>query len=335
MQNIKVNGNKDFWQDKPVLVTGGTGLVGSALVSTLLALGADVICLVRDWIPNSELVRKNILEKTRVVRGDICDQRLLERVLGDYEVETIFHLAAQTIVTVANRNPIETFQSNIAGTWAILEAARRSPTVKQIIVASSDKAYGNKEELPYIETMSLTGKHPYDVSKSCADLIAQSYAHSYNLPVVVTRCGNFFGGGDLNWNRIVPGTIRSVLRGKAPVIRSNGQYIRDYIYVGDAVGAYILIAERMVQNPTLMGEAFNFSNENQVTVSGLVEKIIQLMGTSLEPIVQNQASNEIPNQYLSAEKARTLLGWSPLYSLEDGLIETIRWYQAFFDEVTC
>jgi CDP-glucose 4,6-dehydratase len=335
IQNIKANGNSAFWQDKPVLVTGGTGLVGSALVSTLLKLGADVVCLVRDWVPNSELIRKNILEKTRVVRGDICDQVLLERVLGDYEIETVFHLAAQTIVTVANRNPVETFRSNIAGTWGILEAARRSPTVKQIIVASSDKAYGDKEELPYTESMSLTGRHPYDVSKSCADLIAQSYAHSYNLPVVVTRCGNFFGGGDLNWNRIVPGTIRSILRGKAPIIRSNGQYIRDYIYVGDAVEAYILVAEKMMQNPELMGEAFNFSNENQVTVLGLVDKMIQLMGASIKPVIQNQVNNEIRNQYLSAEKARKLLGWSPLYSLDDGLIETIHWYQTFFEEVTC
>lgn len=329
-------GNKSFWQDRPVLVTGGTGLVGSSLVSTLVNLGADVVCLVRDWIPQSEVVRSRVLEKTRVVRGDICDQPLMERVLGDYEIDTVFHLAAQTIVTVANRNPIETFRSNIEGTWVILEAARRSPTVKQIVIASSDKAYGMKDVLPYTEEMSLIGKHPYDVSKSCADLIAQAYAHSYNLPVTITRCGNFFGGGDLNWNRIVPGTIRSLLRDKAPIIRSNGQFIRDYIYVGDAVGAYILVAEKMAENPDLRGEAFNFSNENQVTVLGLVDKIVELMGSSVKPEILNQASNEIPNQYLSAEKARQLLGWSPLYSLEAGLAETIQWYKEFFaSTVTC
>lgn len=336
IKNLKMLGNKSFWQDRSVLVTGGTGLVGSSLVFALTQLGADVVCLVRDWIPQSQLLQKSLLEKIKVVRGDICDQVLMERVLGDYEVDTLFHLAAQTIVTVANRNPVETFQSNIAGTWTVLEAARRSPTVKRIIVASSDKAYGVKKELPYTEDMPLVGTHPYDVSKSCADLISQAYANSYDLPVLITRCGNFFGGGDLNWNRIVPGTIRSIVRGKAPIIRSNGQYVRDYIYVGDAVGAYIHSAEKMAIDPDLKGEAFNFSNENQVTVRGLVDKIIQLMGVSVQPEILNQVSNEIPNQYLSAEKARTRLGWSPLYSLEEGLSETIRWYQDFFkDETTC
>jgi CDP-glucose 4,6-dehydratase len=322
-------GSPEFWQDRPVFVTGGTGLVGSALVEALLQLGSDIVCLIRDWVPQSELVRSGNLERVRVVRGNICDQETLERALGDYEIDTVFHLAAQTTVSVANRNPRETFESNIAGTWTVLEAARRSPTVKQIVTASSDKAYGDKPELPYTEDMSLAGLHPYDVSKSCADLIAQAYAQTFNTPVSITRCGNFYGGGDLNWNRIVPGTIRSILRGKAPIIRSDGYFIRDYIYVYDAVGAYLTLAEKLADNPGLKGEAFNFSNQNQLTVRQLVDKIILLMDGSLQPIVLGEATNEIRNQYLSAEKARRVLGWSPKYTLEEGLTETISWYRAF------
>ena len=326
-------GNPAFWQDRPVLVTGATGLVGAAVVDELLALGADVLCLVRDWVPQSELVRTGNLERVKVVRGDVFDAATVERALGDYEVDTMLHLAAQTIVRVANRNPRETFESNIGGTWTVLEAARRSPSVKQIVTASSDKAYGDKEELPYSEAMPLEGRHPYDVSKSCADMISQAYAHTYGTPVAITRCGNFYGGGDLNWNRIVPGTIRSILRGKPPVIRSDGNYIRDYIYVRDAVGAYLLLAEALADKPELKGEAFNFSNENQVTVRGLVDEIIRLMNAQVEPVVLNEVSNEIRNQYLSAEKARKVLGWQPRYTLEDGLLETIAWYRALFESL--
>ena len=323
-------GDRGLWQDRPVLVTGASGLVGSNLVAALHALGADVVALVRDWVPQSEIVQSGTIENVRSVRGDIRDQALLERVLGDYEIRTVFHLAAQTIVTVANRNPVETFESNIAGTWSLLEAARRSPCVQQIITASSDKAYGDKDELPYNETMSLTGRHPYDVSKSCADLIAQAYAHTYNSPVVVTRCGNFFGGGDLNWNRLVPGSIRSVVRGSPPIIRSDGEYVRDYIYVGDAVAAYIMLAEQHATRPELAGEAFNFSNESQLTVKDVVELIVELMGGKHPPNILNEASNEIREQYLSAEKARETLGWKPLYTMREGLEETLAWYCEFF-----
>jgi len=202
-----------FWQDRPTFVTGATGLLGSWLVRHLHNLGANLVCLIRDWVPQSELVRGNLIEHTRVVRGDVRDQAFLERVLGEYEINTVFHLAAQTIVGIANRNPISTFETNIQGTWALLEACRRSPAVKQIVVASSDKAYGDQEKLPYDENTPLQGQHPYDVSKSCADLIAHTYAVTFGTPVTITRCGNLYGGGDLNWNRIVPGTIRSVLRG--------------------------------------------------------------------------------------------------------------------------
>src|SRR5437588_11661747 len=270
-----------FWLDRPTLVTGATGLVGSWLVKRLVNAGADVVCLVRDWMPQSEFVRSRVIEQVKVVRGDVCDQTLLERALGEHEIDTVIHLAAQTIVGIANRNPVSTFETNIRGTWALLEAARRSPKVKQIVVASSDKAYGDQEKLPYDETMPLQGKHPYDVSKSCADLIAQTYAVSYNLPVAVTRCGNFYGGGDLNWNRVVPGTIRSVIRGERPVVRSDGKFVRDYFYIEDGAAAYMLLAERLASYAGLRGQAFNFSNESQISVLDMVELILRKMKSSL------------------------------------------------------
>ena len=317
------------WQDRPTLVTGATGLVGSWLTRRLREAGADVVCLVRDWIPQSEVVRSGTLDGVKIVRGDICDRDLLERTLGEYEINTVFHLAAQTIVGIANRNPISTFESNITGTWNVLEACRRSPAVKAIVLASSDKAYGDQDVLPYSEDTPLEGRHPYDVSKSCSDLIGQTYGKTYNLPVAITRCGNFYGGGDLNWNRIVPGTIRSVLRGERPVIRSDGQFIRDYFYVEDGAAAYMLLAEKLLSNDRLRGQAFNFSNEIQVTVLDLVNQILEMLDSSLEPDVRNEASNEIRHQYLSACRARTQLAWSPLFTLDEGLAKTISWYQEF------
>jgi CDP-glucose 4,6-dehydratase len=323
-----------FWRDRPTLVTGGTGLVGGRVVQQLIERGASLVCLVRDWVPQSELVRARSVERATVVRGDVQDQALLERVLGEYEIETVIHLAAQTIVTIANRNPVSTFATNIGGTWALLEACRRSPSVKQIVLASSDKAYGDHETLPYDEATPLQGRHPYDVSKSCADMLAQSYATTYDLPVGITRCGNFFGGGDLNWNRLVPGTIRSVLRGERPVVRSDGRYVRDYFYVEDGAAAYLLLAEKLAQDPGLRGEAFNFSNEAQITVLELVRRIQNLMGSTLEPEILNQTSNEIRRQFLSAAKARTRLGWRPQFTLEEGLRRTIDWYRTFLNEPT-
>ncbi len=318
-----------FWQDRPTFVTGATGLVGGWLIRRLLAAGAQVVCLVRDWVPQCELVRSGLLKAVASVRGDIRDQALLERTLGEYEIDTVFHLAAQTIVPIANRNPVSTFEANIQGTWALLDASRRSPSIKQIVVASSDKAYGDQERLPYDEQMPLQGRHPYDVSKSCADLIAQSYATTYRLPVVITRCGNFFGGGDLNWNRIVPGTIRSVLRGQRPVIRSDGQFVRDYFYVEDGADVYLLLAEQLAKNPSLGGQAFNFSNEMPITVLGLIELILGLMDSRLQPDIRHQASNEIYSQHLNAARARQVLGWRPSFSLDQGLERTIDWYRDF------
>ncbi len=317
-----------FWRDRPTLVTGASGFLGGWLIRRLLAAGADVVCLVRDWVPQSMLLQES-QARVKLVRGDIRDQPLLERVLGEYEIDTVFDLAAQTIVSIANRNPIATFETNIGGTWSLLEACRRSPKVKQIVLASSDKAYGDQETLPYDETTPLQGRHPYDVSKSCADLIAQAYATTYGLPVTITRCGNFYGGGDLNWNRIVPGTIRSVLRGQRPIIRSDGDYVRDYFYIEDGAAAYMLLAEALAARPELRGEAFNFSNEIQITVLDLVQRILALMDSVLEPDVRNEASNEIRHQYLSAAKARSVLGWAPLFTLDEGLGLTIEWYRRF------
>lgn len=319
----------DFFRGKHVFVTGCTGLLGSWLVKVLLNRGANVVGLIRDWVPKSNLILQSSINKITTVRGEIENYFLLERVLNEYEIDTVFHLAAQTIVSIANRNPISTFETNVKGTWNLLEACRKNSTVKRIIIASSDKAYGEHEILPYTEDAPLKGSHPYDVSKSCADLIAFTYYNTYKLPICITRCANFFGGGDLNFNRIIPGTIRSVFLNERPVIRSDGTFIRDYIYILDAVNAYLHLAEKM-DAKTIYGEAFNFSNEIQLTVIEIVDKILSIMERKdLEPIILNEVKKEIKNQYLSATKAKEILGWSPKYTLEEGLKETVEWYSEF------
>ena len=318
-----------FWRDRRTFITGGTGLVGGWLVKRLREAGAEPVCLVRDWVPASSLVASGELQAVTTVRGDVTDQALLERILGEYEIETVIHLAAQTIVGIANRNPVSTFESNVRGTWTLLEACRRSPMVRQIVVASSDKAYGAQEVLPYDEQTPLQGSHPYDVSKSCADLIATTYANTYGLPVTVTRCGNFFGGGDTNFNRVVPGTIRSIIRGERPIVRSDGLFIRDYFYVEDGAAAYMLLAESLARDANIRGEAFNFSNEEGISVLDLITRISRLMGSDLQPDIRDEATNEIREQRLSAAKARQQLGWKPLFSLDEGLNRTIEWYRKF------
>ncbi len=321
------------WRDRNVFVTGCTGLLGAWVSQVLAEAGANVVGLVRDHVPRSRLVRERVLERITTVSGELEDGRLLERALNEYEIDTVFHLAAQTIVGIANRSPLSTFDANIRGTWNVLEACRRSPLVKAIVVASSDKAYGAQTRLPYDEAMPLQGAHPYDVSKSCTDLIAASYWKTYRLPVAITRFGNFYGGGDLNFNRLVPQTIRHVLRDEAPVIRSDGTFVRDYIYIEDAAAAYVLLAERLREDATLAGEAFNFSCEQPITVVDLVEKILALMGRGdLRPRIMNEASNEIHAQFLAAAKARIKLGWKPRFTLDEGLARTIAWYRAFFAE---
>jgi len=320
----------NYWENRNVFITGSTGFLGSYLTDELIRRKASVTSLVRDWVSNSRFIFSDTYKKVNIIRGEVEDYTLLERILNEYEIEVVFHLAAQTIVETANRNPISTFESNIRGTWNLLEACRRNPLVKKIIIASSDKAYGVQHNLPYSESTPLQGTHPYDVSKSCADLLAYAYFNTYNLPVCITRCGNFYGGGDMNFNRIIPGTIRSVLYNERPVIRSDGSYIRDYIYVKDAVSAYLLLAEKM-GDKSIPGEAFNFSNEIQITVLELTQKILSLTGREdLKPVIENRAEKEIKHQYLSAEKARKKLSWQPLYTLDQGLHETIAWYREFF-----
>ncbi len=328
MEGLAVS-DPGFWRDRPTFVTGGSGLLGGWLVRALVARGAHVVCLLRDWVPQSELVHTGLLDQVTVVRGDVRDQETLERALGEYEIDTVLHLAAQTIVGIANRNPVSTLDTNIRGTWCLLEACRRSPAVRQIVLASSDKAYGGHDRLPYTEDTPLQGRHPYDVSKSCADLVGHAFARTYGLPVAITRCGNFYGGGDLNWNRIVPGTIRSVLRGERPIIRSDGTFVRDYIYVEDGAGAYLLLAEKLAENPDLRGEAFNFSHEAPATALAVVERILALMGSDLDPDIRDEATHEIREQFLDSARARDLLGWAPRFTLDEGLRRTIAWYEEF------
>ena len=325
----KKNSAGSFWRDRPVLVTGATGLLGGWLVRRLVAEGADVVALVRDWVPRSNLLSSELVARVTMVRGDVRDQDLLERVMGEYEVDTVFHLAAQTIVGVANRNPVSTLDTNIRGTWALLEAARRSPLVRAIVTASSDKAYGDHATLPYDEDAALKGEHPYDASKACADLVARMYAVTFGVPVAITRCGNFYGGGDLNWNRLVPGTIRSAFKGEKPVIRSDGSLIRDYFYVEDGASAYMCLAEALRERDDLRGEAFNFSNELQLDVLSLTKKILARMDVKLSVDVRAEAKHEIQHQWLSAAKARKLLGWTPQFTLDEGLDRTIAWYREF------
>ena len=322
-----------YWQDRTVFVTGATGLVGGWLVRDLVNAGADVVCLVRDHVPQSMLLSEGLIGKVRLVHGDLCDQPLLERALGEYEIHSVIHLAAQTIVGVANRNPVSTFESNIQGTWTLLEAVRRSPTVRSVVLASSDKAYGDQPTVPYSEDMPLQGRHPYDVSKSCADLIAATYTNTYDTPVAITRCGNFYGGGDLNWNRIVPGTIRSALRHENPIIRSDGKLIRDYLYVEDGAAAYLHLARQLAERPDLAGRAYNFSTETPMDVIAIATAVLSAMNCDLELDIRNEASHEIIEQSLDASRARDELGWTPRFDLDEGLNRTIAWYTAFLSEM--
>jgi CDP-glucose 4,6-dehydratase len=322
--------DRSFWQDRPVAVTGATGFLGSHLTDLLVGLGADVVVLVRDEIEPSPIVQR-WAGRVAAVRGAVEDQAAVERMLGEYEVRTLLHLAAQSQVGVANRHPVSTFEANVAGTWALLEAARRSPRVEQVVTASSDKAYGAQPVLPYDEDMPLSAVNPYDVSKACADLVSQSYHSTFGVPVCITRCGNFFGPGDRNWERLVPGTIRSLLRGERPIIRSDGTMVRDYLYVVDGALAYLLLVESMAKDPSIIGEAFNFSTETPLDVLELVAKLQHSAGTDLEPDVQATATHEIDSQFLSAAKARKVLGWSPTLSVEEALDETVAWYRSYVD----
>jgi CDP-glucose 4,6-dehydratase len=320
------------WTDRKVFVTGATGIVGSWLVKRLVERGASVVALVRDWDPQTELVRSGDILRTNVVNGRLEDYDTLERALNEHEVDTVFHLGAQPIVATALRNPLPTFEANVRGTYNLLEACRvHRGLVSRVVVASSDKAYGDGPSLPYTEDMPANGRHPYDVSKSCTDLIALSYAHTYDLPITVARCGNIYGGGDLNWSRIVPGTIRSLWKGERPIIRSNGLFTRDYIFVDDVVDAYLALAEQC-ERDDVAGEAFNFSPESQISVLEITTAIQRLMRREdLTPDIRDQARAEIKDQYLDSTRARQRLGWTARHTLNDGLAKTIAWYRGFLE----
>ncbi len=319
---------KGFWLERSVLVTGASGFLGSWVSETLCSKGANTTVLIRDDVPASRLFETGAHRLVNAVRGEVEDYSVIERTMNEYEIDTVFHLGAQTIVGAANRSPLGTFKANITGTWNVMEAARNSKLVKRVVFASSDKAYGDQEKLPYAEDSPLQGRHPYDVSKSCADIITQSYFHTYGLPACIARCGNLYGPGDLNFNRIIPGTIQSIALGERPVIRSDGTYVRDYLYVKDAVDAYLALAESMGRKE-ILGQAFNFSTLNKITVLELVEKILKQMKSGLAPVILNEAKGEIKNQYLSSEKARKLLSWEAKYPIEKGLQETVPWYLAY------
>jgi CDP-glucose 4,6-dehydratase len=319
------------WQGRSAFITGANGFLGSWLARTLLQQGARVVALVRDEESPGGLELQGIATAVTRVRGDLGDLALLERVLNEYEVHTCFHLAAQTIVSAANRSPLGTFETNIRGTWQLLEACRRAPAVRAAVVASSDKAYGQQEHLPYQEDMPLLGRHPYDASKACADILARTYFQTYGLPVAVTRCANLYGGGDLNFSRIVPGAARAVLHDRNPVIRSDGTPVRDYLYAADAVAGYLALAEALAEGH-LSGEAFNLGSGRPLSVLDLVNRLLAVSGrTHLVAEIRGQpTSDEIDRQYLDSTKAERLLGWKPRYSLDQGLSETLSWYERFF-----
>ncbi len=322
---------QNFWRGRRVFITGCTGFLGSWLTAALLERGAAVVGLVRAREPDSQLVRMGLISHIDQVSGDLLNYDLLLQTLAEKQIDTVFHLAGQTLVGVANRDPVSTFETNIRGTWLLLEAVRHTPGVRGVVVASSEKAYGEQTNLPYLEEFPLQGRHPYEVSKSCADLLAQSFAHTFGLAVAVTRCSNLFGGGDLSWNRLIPGTIRSVLQGERPVIRSDGSFRRDYLYVADAVRGYLMLAEKLTE-PGVRGEPFNIGSGRGVPALEVVRTIVALSGRQdLEPIILNEVKNEILDEYLSPEKAKRAIGWRPQYTLAGGLRESMDWYKTYLN----
>jgi len=318
----------NFWKDKKVFVTGADGFIGGWVAKILIEKGAEVTIIVRDLKTRSSLDLHNIRKDVNIIEGDIIDCPLMQRVMNEYSIQYVFHLAAQPLVEIAIRSPLSTFESNIKGTWSILESARLTETIKGVIVASSDKAYGDQEKLPYSEGQPLLGLYPYDASKVCADVLARSYFRSFGLPVIVTRNANTYGGGDLNFGRIIPGAIISSLKGEELIIRSDGTPERDYLYVKDAVESYLSLAEN-IENKELQGQAFNTGSGIPLSVLDLFKLIIKLTGKEIEPKVVGEATKEISRQYLSVKKVNETIGWKAKYTLEEGLKETIDWYRNY------
>ena len=322
----------ETWSGRSVLITGGNGFLGSWVTRALVDAGASVTCLLKEELPLSPFNVDGTVQRVTCVSGALEDYSTVERVIEEFRIDTCFHLAAQPIVTAARLEPLKTFETNIRGTWHVLEAARRSGRVETLVVASSDKVYGDSDKLPYTEQDPLRGGDPYDVSKACADMLAQSYSRTYGFPIGIARCGNFYGPGDLQWSRIVPGTIRSLACGERPVVRSDGTFLRDYLYVEDAVDAFLTLAGQL-HRPEVRGQAFNFGTEKPTTVLDVVEHLTRLSGkTNLPPVILNTARGEIPAQYLSCAKARALLGWTHRTGLSDGLAKTYEWYERFLSQ---
>lgn len=315
------------WLDRPVLITGATGFVGSYLVERLLDAGANVTAVIRDYRPDSQLINRDLFLDINRVKGDLSDYRLIERALAEYEIDTVFHLAAQTVVSIANVSPYTTLQNNIISTMNILEAIRVNGKVRHTVIASSDKAYGELlERRQYIETDAVNGKHPYDCSKSCSDLIAQTYINTYKLPIAITRCGNIYGGGDMNWNRLIPNTIRRIIRGKLPVIWGSGEETRDYLYVKDCVDSYVLLSECDAVGP------YNFSTGEELTVLAVIEAVCKEMKVRIKFDTLGKVGNEINYQWLDSTKARTNLNWKPNYKFDKGIRNTVKWYKEYLGE---
>jgi CDP-glucose 4,6-dehydratase len=329
-----VNDTPLEWSGERVFVTGATGIVGSWLVRRLLEKGAYVVTLVRDYDPQTELIRSGDINRVSVVSGSLEEYGAIERAINEHEVGTVIHLGAQTIVGTALRNPLPTFESNIRGSYNLLEACRvHRSLVQRVVVASSDKAYGDSDVLPYTESMPLNARHPYDVSKSCTDLLAMTYAHTYGLNAAIARCGNIYGGGDLNWSRIVPGTIRSLLRGETPVIRSDGTFVRDYLHVDDVVDAYLALAAWLdTTDGTPDDIAFNFSDGSPRTVLEMYDAVTAGLGAQVEPQILGEAGTEIHDQHLDASLAQATLGWKVQVDLADGMARTCEWYRRLLSE---
>ncbi len=323
--------NDKFWRGRRVLISGFEGFLGSHLTCRLLHNHARVVGLdIKTYRPDTIISDKE-RSKMMTIKGNVQNMPLLSSIIKKEKIEFVFHLAAEALVGKCFDNPLRAFSTNIKGTWSILEAARHNKSVKAIIVASSDKAYGDQIKLPLKESFPLVGRHPYDVSKSCADLLAYTYFHSYGLPVCVTRCGNIFGPGDFNFSRIIPDSIKSALKNKPLFIRSDGKFIRDYIYIQDIVDGYLILAKKMVTSK-IRGESFNFSNENPKSVLAIVRLIYRLMKKKANYEILNLAKYEIKKQYLCSKKARSILGWKPNFSLEEGLKQTICWYRQLLSQ---
>jgi CDP-glucose 4,6-dehydratase len=319
-----MNPRDNFWAGRRVLVTGCTGLLGGWVVASLLERGACVVGLVRDQGGGT-----GPGDRITLVRGDVADEPLLERVLTEYDIQTVFQLAGQTSERAAERSPLSTFESNIKGTWCVLEAARRSGGAPQVIVTSSDQVYGESGTLPLDEEAPLEAQQPLAASKVCADLLARSYFASFSLPVCVARCGSLFGGGDLNWDRLVPGAIQAVLHNQRPVLRAESQPARDYLYVKDAAAAHLRLAECMALRPDVVGQAFNFPGETPLGGVQIMQRILAALSSSLEPDVRGGAARALSPRRLSGLKARTVLGWAT-HTLDEAIRETVAWYRAYF-----